>query len=195
MKHALITGSSRGLGAELARLLQARDFTVLNPPRTVMDVGDEISIMRTADAFTGTMGAIDVLINNAAVMTENPLESLRVNALGAYYVTKHFWPLLLAAKGARVINISSREGLSSNGGWRAYSVSKAALNGITRMQAQNTDGVSVNACCPGWFRSRMGGDRAPIGPAEAADTPVWLATEAPLELTGMFFINREVVPW
>ncbi len=196
-KTALVTGASRGLGEELMCRLMKLGYTVLRPSRGHMNLNDEESIADAASGFLKMCpnGKIDVLINNAAVMSENLELSLQVNAIGAHSLTKHLWPLLLRSEDPRVINISSREGLSCNGGWRPYSVSKAALNGVTRMLAQNKEGVMVCACCPGWFRSRMGGDKAPISEKEAADTPIWLATEASKAMNGQFVINREVIPW
>jgi len=139
---------------------------------------------------------IDLLINNAAVLSNSMDESIAVNAMGAYNLTKALWPQLTKAKGC-VVNVSSREGLMQNTlfGRRPYSVSKALLNALTRTLADNKDGVTVNACCPGWFRSRLGGDRAPISAEEAADTPIWLATESWAKANGQFFIDRKSVPW
>lgn len=190
MKTALVTGTSRGLGNEIARLLAERGYHVLTPGRDKLDISDVTSIAK----YVRSCHRMDVLVNNAAVLVENMNESVKVNAMGAYFLTKQLWPMLKYTKG-KVVNISSREGLSGETfGNRAYSVSKATLNAITRVMAKNDDEVSVTACCPGWFRSRMGGDLAPISPAEAADTPVWLAAEA-MDINGKFFINRQVVPW
>ncbi len=86
-------------------------------------------------------------------------------------------------------------------GWpsSAYAVSKAALNALTRVLARELEGdprrVRVNAACPGWVATRMGGEDAPRSPAEGADTPLWLALEAPGELTGLFFRDRKRIPF
>lgn len=193
MKLALVTGASGALGKEIARLLSERGFATLTPTRTQMDVAsvnDVISWMRYP---IQQFQRFDVIVNCAAILSDDLEDSLWTNALGAYNVTRFAWPHL--APGARVINISSRESLVASFGNRPYSISKATLNAITRMQAVNPDGVIVNACCPGWFRSRLGGEKAPKSASEAADTPVWLATEAPANLSGLFFIDRQIVPW
>ncbi len=86
-------------------------------------------------------------------------------------------------------------------GWpsSAYAVSKAALNALTRVLARELEGdprrIRVNAACPGWVATRMGGEDAPRSPAEGADTPLWLALEAPGELTGLFFRDRKRIPF
>lgn len=86
-------------------------------------------------------------------------------------------------------------------GWpsSAYSVSKGALNALTRVMAReladDPRAIRVNAACPGWVATRMGGANAPRTPDEGADTPVWLALEAPSELTGLFFRDRARIPF
>jgi NAD(P)-dependent dehydrogenase (short-subunit alcohol dehydrogenase family) len=74
-------------------------------------------------------------------------------------------------------------------------VSKAALNALTRVLARELADdprrIRVNAACPGWVATRMGGQSAPRTPGQGADTPVWLALEAPSELTGLFFRDRQ----
>ena len=107
------------------------------------------------------------------------------------------WPLL--TPGGRVINISSGGGqLSEPADWApAYCLSKTALNGVTVQLALAgaRERIAVNAVCPGWVRTDMGGAGAPRSPAEGADTPVWLALDAPQGLTGQLLRDRQVVPW
>lgn len=191
MKLTLITGASRGLGKEIAHLMAERGYSVLTPTRAEMDLSDVLSI----HSFASRIKRLDVLINNAAILGENMENGMQVNAMAPYHLTTALWPAIKASNG-RVINVSSREGLMASFGGRNYSASKSALNAITRMLSRNEDNVTVAACCPGWFRSGLGGDKAPRSAAEAADTPVWLATEAwPMAINGKFFINREGVPW
>jgi NAD(P)-dependent dehydrogenase (short-subunit alcohol dehydrogenase family) len=79
----------------------------------------------------------------------------------------------------------------------SYCLSKLALNGLTIMLAGalRADHVVVNSMCPGWVRTDMGGPNASRSVEEGADTAVWLADEAPQELTGKFFRNRQEIPW
>lgn len=91
-------------------------------------------------------------------------------------------------------------GMHEQHGWpsSAYGVSKAALNALTgvlsRELADDPRRICVNAACPGWVATRMGGQSAPRSPAEGADTPAWLALEGPDGVTGQVFRDRQRVP-
>lgn len=92
-----------------------------------------------------------------------------------------------------------RSGQYSEKGWprSAYRVSKAALNGLTRLLARELEGLhlKVNAVCPGWVRTGMGGDNAPRSVEQGADTIVWAATLPPQGPTGGFFRDRKPIAW
>jgi NAD(P)-dependent dehydrogenase (short-subunit alcohol dehydrogenase family) len=78
----------------------------------------------------------------------------------------------------------------------AYAISKTALNSLTRaVAAEAGPKVKVNAVCPGWVRTRMGGPNAPRSVDDGADTIVWLATLPNSGPTGGFFSNRRPIPW
>lgn len=221
---ALVTGANRGIGFEIARQLKAKGFTVLLGARDAeegqaaadrldatwvpLDVAEAESVSEAAEWVRSEHGRLDVLVNNAGLLLDEGasvldfdeaalLATLQVNLFGAWRVSAAFAPLL--TKGGRVINVSSGAGqLSRMGAWApAYSVSKAALNAHTLQlsQALAGRGVAVNAMCPGWVRTRMGGEGAPRPVEQGADTALWLATEAPLDLSGKFFRNREEIPW
>lgn len=70
-------------------------------------------------------------------------------------------------------------------------------NGTTVLLVRELRGTNilVNSVCPGWVRTRMGGDEAPITPTEAAETPIWLATLPDGGPTGGFFQQRRPIPW
>jgi NAD(P)-dependent dehydrogenase (short-subunit alcohol dehydrogenase family) len=76
-------------------------------------------------------------------------------------------------------------------------LSKTLLNGITVLLAKELRGsnILVNSVCPGWVRTDMGGDAAPLTPEQGADTPVWLATLPDDGPTGGFFRERQPIPW
>lgn len=92
-----------------------------------------------------------------------------------------------------------RGGQHSARGWpsSAYRVSKVGLNALTRLLAEELKPAHllINAVCPGWVRTRMGGSSAPRGVEEGADTIVWAATLPPSGPTGGFFRNRRAIPW
>ncbi len=76
-----------------------------------------------------------------------------------------------------------------------YCISKTALNGVTSQLAAALPKLAVNSLCPGWVRTDMGGPGATRSVAEGADTIVWLAVEAPQNLTGKFLRDRKPIPW
>ncbi|HZI08009.1 MAG TPA: SDR family NAD(P)-dependent oxidoreductase, partial [Archangium sp.] len=92
-----------------------------------------------------------------------------------------------------------RSGEYAQRGWpgSAYRVSKVGLNALTRLLAEELKPrhILVNAVCPGWVKTRMGGAHAPRGVEEGADTIVWAATLPPDGPSGGFFRNRRSVPW
>ena len=84
-----------------------------------------------------------------------------------------------------------------SGGSPAYRISKAALNAMTRILADELkgSGILVNSVHPGWVRTDMGGENAAKSVEEGADTPVWLALHPDGGPTGGFFRDREQMPW
>src|SRR5262249_25336295 len=151
-----------------------------------------------------------VLINNAGIYPDKGFniltiprdqmaQTMQTNAFGALEVTQAFLPYLRKSTAARVINVSSGygqlEGLSA--GAPSSCLSKLALNGLTIMLAESlaSDKIAVNSMCPGWVRTDMGGPDATRSVEEGADTAVWLAAEAPHELTGKMYRDRAEIPW
>jgi NAD(P)-dependent dehydrogenase (short-subunit alcohol dehydrogenase family) len=98
----------------------------------------------------------------------------------------------------RIVNVSSGWGsfAAGLGGPGAYGVAKAALNALTRALPRDLPpGVKVNACDPGWLRTRMGGPSAPRSAEEGADTVLWLALLPEDGPTGGFWRNRQPAAW
>lgn len=120
------------------------------------------------------------------------------NLYGPWMMISHFIPLLEKSDDARIINISSGMGAleSLDGEYPAYRMSKVSLNALTIMFARELEvkKIVVNAMCPGWVRTDMGGPDAPRQVNQGADTAVWLATERIGE-TGKFYRDREIIPW
>jgi NAD(P)-dependent dehydrogenase (short-subunit alcohol dehydrogenase family) len=174
-----------------------------------IDVADNDSVTTAAREFSNTEDHLDVLVNNAGIIVDGDnaiLEisddlfrnTLETNTLGALRVTRAFAPLLGKSKTPRVINVSSGGGQLTGGadGWApAYCISKTALNGVTVQLAAALPKFAVNSVCPGWVRTEMGGENASRSVEEGADTIVWLASEAPQDLTGKFLRDRKEIPW
>jgi NAD(P)-dependent dehydrogenase (short-subunit alcohol dehydrogenase family) len=177
-----------------------------------LDVTDDQSATSLRDFLFRELGGCDVLINNAGMIADGDdsilsvapsdvLATLATNSVAPLRLVQTLAPLLRKSRhGGRIVNISSGAGelTGFDGNWApAYSLSKAALNFVTRMLAQvfAKDKVAVNSMCPGWVRTGMGGSEAPRDVTEGADTAVWLALDAPAELTGKFFRDRKVIPW
>jgi NAD(P)-dependent dehydrogenase (short-subunit alcohol dehydrogenase family) len=175
-----------------------------------LDVSRSESVWAAGREFAGIAEHLDVLINNAGVYPDEGLtissvsrdrldQTLQTNTFGPLEVTQAFLPFLRKGTEARIINLSSGygqlDGLSPNA--PSYCLSKLALNGVTIMlvQALKPDRIAVNSMCPGWVRTEMGGPKASRSIEEGADTAVWLAAEAPHELTGKFFRDRQEIPW
>jgi NAD(P)-dependent dehydrogenase (short-subunit alcohol dehydrogenase family) len=174
-----------------------------------IDVADNDSVTTAAREFSNIEGHLDVLVNNAGIIVDGDnaileindelfRKTLETNTLGALRVTRAFAALLRKSKTPRVINVSSGGGQLTGGadGWApAYCVSKTALNGVTVQLAAALRTFAVNSVCPGWVRTEMGGENASRSVEEGADTIVWLASEAPQDLTGKFVRDRKEIPW
>jgi NAD(P)-dependent dehydrogenase (short-subunit alcohol dehydrogenase family) len=218
---ALVSGTNRGIGAEIAHELAAdHGFTVYAGARKPdeveaqsgvvpirLDVTDEDTIFAARERVESDAGGLDALVNNAGVYgdpvgaadydLEGAHEVLEVNTFGPWRLIEAFLPLLRESEAPRVVNVSSGAGQLSdmNGGRAAYRVSKAALNALTRTLASDERWLKVNTMCPGWVRTDMGGAGAPRSVEQGADTAIWLATLPDDGPTGGFFRNRKPIPW
>jgi NAD(P)-dependent dehydrogenase (short-subunit alcohol dehydrogenase family) len=194
-------------GEEAASLLAREGLKVFAGRLDVTDDGSVEDLRRRVEE---RFGRLDVLVNNAAILydtwqrAENAnfdtvREAFETNTLGAWRVSKAFLPLLRAGGRGRVVNVSSESGslASMGGGTPAYGVSKAALNALTRMLADELrrERVLVNSVCPGWVATEMGGPNAPRTPAEGARGVVWAATLPEGGPTGGFFRDGEPLAW
>jgi NAD(P)-dependent dehydrogenase (short-subunit alcohol dehydrogenase family) len=218
---ALVSGSSRGIGAEIARELAVdHGFLVYAGARNPEDVAeqdgiapvrleviDQASVDAARDRIASEVGRLDSLVNNAGIYgdpvgaadydLDRAHEVLEVNTFGPWRLIEAFLPLLRESDVPRIVNVSSGAGQLSdmNGGHAAYRLSKAALNALTRTLASDERWVKVNTMCPGWVRTDMGGAAAPRSPEQGADTAVWLATLPHDGPSGGFFRDRKPIPW
>jgi NAD(P)-dependent dehydrogenase (short-subunit alcohol dehydrogenase family) len=195
-------------GRAAADTLKSRGLAVEHEP---LDVTRDAASRRCVERILKRHGRIDVLVNNAGVLIDPKgsrvldsrldtyRDTLEVNFYGALRLAQAVAPLMREAGYGRIVNVSSGLGQlrDMDTGVPAYRVSKTALNALTRMLAAELKdtGVLVNAMCPGWVKTRMGGPKAERTPEHAADTAVWLATLAPSGPTGGFFRDRKRIAW
>src|SRR5581483_7564941 len=173
---ALVTGANRGIGLAIARGLAARGLTVILGGR------DTEKARRAADPLRAEgLSAIPVQLDvtdQASVDADLRVvqAALETNLIGAWRLCIAALPLMRRHGYGRIVNVSSSSGAFSEPGFEApaYSVSKAGLNMLTlRLAAELAgSGILVNACCPGWVRTEMGGPNAPLSPEQGADTAI-----------------------
>lgn len=177
-----------------------------------LDIADE----RSVESFARELGdtPVDVLINNAGIgPNEDGIESLdldamerafAVNSVGALRVTRGVLKNLRAAKTRTIVSVTSTMGSieltggSMGGGSYAYRASKAALNMLMRTLAGELreDGFTCFVICPGWVRTRMGGENAPLSVEESASGILRVVEGAGPAESGRFLNHRgETVPW
>ncbi|GAB4194309.1 MAG: SDR family oxidoreductase [Wenzhouxiangellaceae bacterium] len=184
-------------------------------PRKV-DVASSAAVESLAKHITEEYGRVDVLINNAGVFLESAqasergrsadplqvspttvMETFNINTLGAMRLIQALHPLMSA--GGRIVNVSSGMGQLSDMGenYLGYRTSKTALNALTLVYAHalRERGISVNALCPGWVRTDMGGEQAHRSIEEGIDTIVWLATSDEVSDSGGFYRDRQRIDW
>jgi NAD(P)-dependent dehydrogenase (short-subunit alcohol dehydrogenase family) len=202
-------------GAEAAQALKNGRRSVYS---RALDVTQAAAIRATVGSIVDRYGSLDILINNAGIMIdarttileldrtmfENTLET---NALGPLLLSQTCIPHMRDNDYGRIVNISSTLGSLTDIATPdspysvvlspAYRLSKTLLNGLTVLLAKELEGTNilVNSACPGWVRTRLGGERAPLMPAQGAETPVWLATLPDDGPTGGFFREKRLIPW
>ncbi|XVV01621.1 SDR family oxidoreductase [Actinosynnema sp. CA-248983] len=221
---AVVTGGNRGIGREVCRQLRDLGYEVVLTARDGakaaevadqlgvdhcrLDVTSDESVREVAAFLEERYGRLDVLVNNAAVHYDSwqrasgadlsvVREAMETNFYGPWRTVLALLPLLRRG-GGRVVNVSSEAAsfASMGGGTPAYGTSKAALNALTVMLAAELrrDRVLVNAICPGWVATDMGGPGGrPV--AQGAASVVWGATLPDDGPTGGFFRDGKRVPW
>jgi NAD(P)-dependent dehydrogenase (short-subunit alcohol dehydrogenase family) len=205
--NVVLGSRDAGKGLEAARSFVEDGLKVV---ARQLDVTDPKSIDALRLNVAEQFGKLDVLVNNAAILYDTwqhaadadldvVREALETNTFGAWRMSQAFIPLLFKSGHGRIVNVSSESGSLSTmgGGTPAYSVSKAALNALTRMLADElgSSGVLVNSVCPGWVATEMGGPGAPRSVEEGAAGVVWAATLPDTGPTGGFFRDGEPLEW
>lgn len=172
-----------------------------------IDIASEASVAAARARVDDEFGRLDALVNNAAVLydphqraldadLDRVREALDTNLFGTWQTTQALAPLIRRSEHGRIVNVSSGYGaLNEMGaGLPAYRLSKVTLHALTRMWAAELPGVLVNAVCPGWVATDMGGPGGrPV--ADGAAGIVWAATLPDDGPTGGFFRDQSPIAW
>ncbi|SDJ94327.1 SDR family NAD(P)-dependent oxidoreductase [Aliiruegeria lutimaris] len=215
-RAALVTGGNRGIGRAIAAGLVAQGCEVTITARDRGE-GEEaaaalgcnwaLADLLEPDTLRQFDGAeFDILVNNAGILPqgsllENPagyFDAMAVMVDAPFRLVLSLAPGMIARGYGRIVNMSSGWGAFAEGlgGPNAYGIAKAALNAQTKALARDLpDCVKINTMCPGWVRTRMGGEGANLSAEEGADTAIWLATLPEDGPTGGFFRRRKEIAW
>ena len=215
-KVALITGGGRGIGRAVALHYAREGGTLALCARTASeiektvaeirtlkadcegwtcDVSDEESVRSLVSNVLERFGRIDVLVNNAGVMTRpTPFEEIEpkkwdytiaVNLRGPFLVTRAVLPAMFKQKSGSIINVSSDIGRGAYANFASYAASKWGLEGLTQTLAAEvrSDGIRVNSVAPGYVATKMTGFQG-TKPESVTDVFVYLAASESKNVTG-----------
>lgn len=196
----LLTARSVQSGEEAAKEVGARFME--------LDVSKEESVTTFVQELQNGADELDVLINNAGIFIDGGTDvrnidlgivrqTVETNVYGPWKLTQELLPFLEKSPDGRIINVSSGMGAIDglSGDHSAYRISKTALNALTLMtHASVGANIKVNAMCPGWVRTDMGGSGASRPVEKGAETAVWLATADDIP-AGKFLRDKAVIAW
>ncbi len=232
-KRALVTGGAVGIGQGVALELARRGADVVvhhagsDPGETLAaladqgtpgvaiqaDLGDPAACDRLVAEAVAALGGLDVLVNNAGVSIERPLEKLTpdefdtmfgINVRGTYMCIRAVAPVMAAAGGGSIVNMSSAHAFAGHAPAAAYAATKGAINSLTRTVAMELVDrrIRVNAVGPGLvevpryftqdrpvpYDSALGARVVPWGrvgtPQDIASAVAFLASDAADFITG-----------
>lgn len=228
-RRIVVTGVSRGVGYETAKRFLAEGARVLGVARdadrlssaanALSKLGDFTALRadlceagapeRVVGAVQTRWGALDVLLNNAAILVHGGSSfedeppgafdrTLAANLVAPFRLSMALLPLLRKGREPRLVHVGSGagtfEGLRLEG-IASYRLSKWALNGLTVLQATQLSGeIAVNAFDPGWVKTDLGGPNAPGSPVDSAEGALAVVT-LPFEVTGKFWKDGKEIPF
>jgi len=207
---------------QAAASLKAEGLAAITPVK--LDITNSTDRVAVSHFIARQFGKLDILVNNGGMgapectgtvadplTSGTSLEELRqvfeTNVFAVLLLTRELLPLLQKSSGARIVNVSSQLGsltlharkdqaVAYNKRY-AYNASKAAMNLFTIQLAQELEGtkVKVNSVHPGWVKTRLGSDAAPLQPAQGAQTSVEAALLGEDGPSGTFFHLDQTLPW
>jgi len=183
---AIVTGGSRGIGRAVVQRLAAAGMDVVFTYREnataaaevisatsgakitaeSVDVRDATACAAFVEKVFDRFGRIDLLVNNAGVIRDNPLaalettdvrEVLETNVEGTFNMTRAVVPFMISQRRGKIVNVSSISGEKGGRGQTNYAASKGAINAFTRALAVEVSprGINVNAVSPGVIETEM----------------------------------------
>jgi 3-oxoacyl-[acyl-carrier protein] reductase len=211
-RTALVTGTSRGIGAAIAGKLSTEGIKVIAPKRKELDLLSNNSI----DTFLDSLKEpVDILVNNAGinilsavtqVSDSNIQDTLQTNLIAPLRLIKKIAPQMMARRFGRIVNISSIWGIVSKRNRVTYSVSKSGLNGMTKTLAIEMApfNILVNSVAPGYVNTELTRQNnseqelevirksIPVGrlaePSEIAEVVFFLCSEFNTYITGQIIM-------
>ena len=207
---------------QAAASLKEEGLTAVSPVK--LDITNSADRVAVSQLIAKRFGKLDILVNNAGIGTPEgtgtvgdaltsgtSVEELRqvfeTNVFAVLLLTHELLPLLQKSSGARIVNVSSHLGSLTLHAREdqavaytkryAYNASKAALNLFTVQLAQELEGtkIKVNSVRPGWVKTRLGSDAAPLQPVQGAQTSVEAALLGEDGPSGTFFHLDQTIPW
>jgi len=178
---AVVTGAATGLGHAIAKALKAhnvkvvvldKDISALKNDTTLdcyqVNITSEPEVRTVIEDIGKKFGRIDILVNSAGITgltnikthetsSDNVRTVFDVNFMGSYYTSKYVLPLMLKNNYGRILHIASVAGKEGNAGMLAYSASKAAVIGMTKVQGKEyaDTGITINALAPAVIQTAM----------------------------------------
>jgi 3-oxoacyl-[acyl-carrier protein] reductase len=203
-KKALITGASRGIGKAAAELFSQKGYTVvgtyLNTPQksaaidyVKTDLSNPDDILKLAEYIKKNYGGADVLVNNAGIALQKLFTDcsesdydrvMNINAKSYFLTCKVFLPYMIGQKRGAIVNVSSIWGIAGASCETLYSMSKAAVIGLTKALAKEVgpSGIRVNAVAPGVIDTDMNRNLSEDDLREIADSTSLCRIGTPLEI-------------